>query len=74
MSKEQTLAAIEQACGAGAKAGFVTLKKAALADDNWRQQLLSVAGAWRDRDDLDEFYKALREADRRRLENPISER
>jgi ParB family transcriptional regulator, chromosome partitioning protein len=32
VSKEQTLAAIEQACGAGAKAGFVTLKKAALAD------------------------------------------
>ena len=31
VSKEQTLVAIEQGCGAGAGAGFVTLKKAALA-------------------------------------------
>jgi ParB family chromosome partitioning protein len=32
VSKEQTLAAIGEACGADAKAGFVNLKKAALAD------------------------------------------
>ena len=51
VSKEQTLAAIEQACGAGAKAGFVTLKKAALADaaekklkgSRWLPEILRAA-------------------------------
>ena len=51
ISKEQTLAAIGEACGIGAKAGFVTLKKAALADaaekklkgSRWLPELLRVA-------------------------------
>jgi ParB family transcriptional regulator, chromosome partitioning protein len=51
VSKEQTLAAIGQACGAGAKAGFVTLKKAALAEaaekklkgSRWLPELLRAA-------------------------------
>jgi ParB family transcriptional regulator, chromosome partitioning protein len=51
VSKEQTLAAIEEACGASAKSGYVTLKKAALADaaeaklkgSRWLPGLLRVA-------------------------------
>ena len=51
VSKEQTLAAIEEACGAGAKSGYATLKKAALADaaeaklkgSRWLPDLLRVA-------------------------------
>jgi hypothetical protein len=50
VSKEQTLAAIGEACGADAKAGFATLKKAALADaaekllkgSRWLPELLQV--------------------------------
>jgi ParB family chromosome partitioning protein len=51
VSKEQTLAAIEEAFGASAKAGYVTLKKAALADAaeaklkglRWLPELLRAA-------------------------------
>ena len=51
VSKEQTLAAIEDACGASAKGGYVTLKKAALADAaeaklkglRWLPELLRAA-------------------------------
>jgi ParB family transcriptional regulator, chromosome partitioning protein len=51
VSKEQTLAAIEDACGASAKSGYVTLKKAALAeaaeakmkDLRWLPELLRAA-------------------------------
>ena len=51
VSKEQTLAAIEEACGASAKSGYTTLKKAALADaaeaklkgSRWLPGLLRVA-------------------------------
>ena len=51
VSKEQTLAAIGQAYGAGAKAGFAALKKTALADaaetklkgSRWLPELLRVA-------------------------------
>ncbi len=51
VSKEQTLAAIEEACGASAKSGYATLKKAALADaaeaklkgSRWLPGLLRVA-------------------------------
>ena len=51
VSKEQTLAALEEACGASAKSGFATLKKAALAEAaeakmkglRWLPDLLRVA-------------------------------
>ena len=51
VSKEQTLAAIEDACGASAKSGYVTLKKVALADAaetklkglRWLPELLRAA-------------------------------
>ena len=51
VSKEQTLAAIEDACGASAKGGYVTLKKTALADAaetklkglRWLPELLRAA-------------------------------
>jgi ParB family chromosome partitioning protein len=51
VSREQTLAAIEDACGTGAKGGYVTLKKAALAEAaehklkglRWLPDLLRVA-------------------------------
>jgi ParB family chromosome partitioning protein len=51
VSKEQTLAAIEDACGASAKGGYVTLKKTALADaaeaklqgSRWLPELLRAA-------------------------------
>ena len=51
VSKEQTLAAIGQACGAGAKSGFATLKKATLAEAaekrlhglRWLPELLRAA-------------------------------
>ena len=51
VSKEQTLAAIEEACGASAKSGYATLKKAALAEateaklkgSRWLPGLLRVA-------------------------------
>ena len=50
-SREQTLASIEEACGASAKSGYVTLKKAALADAaeatmkglRWLPELLRAA-------------------------------
>jgi ParB family chromosome partitioning protein len=51
VSKEQTLAAIEDACGASAKGGYVTLKKTALAEAaeaklqglRWLPELLRAA-------------------------------
>lgn len=51
VSEEQTLAAISEACGAGAKGGFASLKKSALAEAaarklnslRWRPELLPAA-------------------------------
>ena len=51
VSKEQVFAAIEDACGASAKSGYATLKKAALADaaekklkgSRWLPELLRAA-------------------------------
>ena len=51
VSKEQTLAAIEEACGASAKSGYATLKKTAQADAaeakmkglRWLPELLRAA-------------------------------
>lgn len=37
---------------------------------DWRDVTRSIAGMWKDRTDLDDFARGLREADNRRLDNP----
>lgn len=45
----------------------LVIEKSKGEKEDWREALLAAAGMWKDRTDLDDFYKELRARIRRRL-------